>query len=285
MLRFRPGSALAPRSLTSRGTRGLSLAAIAVLLSSMLTILPAQPVRAAAPSAPTLNAPTNGATGQSTHPTLSVKVTDPDNNAMTVTFMGRPFASGNFAQIAQKTGVASGATTTDALVEPRRRSEVRVVRDCRRRNDSPRPVQLDLPDDRRRGPGLRRRRRHLRLLEHERHGHGKCHQWHRRHIFTAGDNVYPGRNRSRLHQLLCADAVGHGGGQVADPADPRQPRLEYRATSMATTAISAPTRPTRTARATTATTSPAATGTSSISTANAPWCPADAPPGRRRSSG
>ena len=65
-----------------------------------------------APNAPTLNSPANGATGISTSPTLSVGVSDPDTNPMTVTFFGRPFASGNFAQIAQNTGVASGTNTT-----------------------------------------------------------------------------------------------------------------------------------------------------------------------------
>ena len=45
-------------------------------------------------------------------PTLSVGVSDPDANPLTVTFFGRPFASGNFAQIAQNTGVASGTNTT-----------------------------------------------------------------------------------------------------------------------------------------------------------------------------
>ncbi len=67
-----------------------------------------------APNAPTLNAPANGATGIGTSPTLSVGVTDPDSNTMTVTFFGRPFASGNFAQIAQNTGVASGTNSTTA---------------------------------------------------------------------------------------------------------------------------------------------------------------------------
>ena len=56
--------------------------------------------------------PADGATGVSTSPTLSVEVSDPDSNPMTVTFFGRPFASGNFAQIAQNTGVASGTNTT-----------------------------------------------------------------------------------------------------------------------------------------------------------------------------
>ena len=64
------------------------------------------------PNAPTLNSPADGATGVGTSPTLSVGVSDPDANPLTVTFFGRPFASGNFTQIAQNTGVASGTNTT-----------------------------------------------------------------------------------------------------------------------------------------------------------------------------
>ena len=65
-----------------------------------------------APNAPTLNAPANGGSGIGTSPTLSVGVSDPDANPLTVTFFGRPIASGNFAQIAQHTGIVSGTTDT-----------------------------------------------------------------------------------------------------------------------------------------------------------------------------
>ena len=66
-----------------------------------------------APDAPTLNAPTDGATGIGTSPTLDVGVSDPDADALTVTYYGRPYASGNFAQIAQHTGItAAGDTAT-----------------------------------------------------------------------------------------------------------------------------------------------------------------------------
>ena len=65
-----------------------------------------------APDAPTLNAPIDGATGTGTSPTLNVTVSDLDNDPLTVTFFGRPYASGVFAQIAQNTGVASGTSTT-----------------------------------------------------------------------------------------------------------------------------------------------------------------------------
>jgi hypothetical protein len=42
------------------------------------------------PSAPTLNAPPDGAVGVSTSPTLDVTVSDPDGDPLTVTFYGRP---------------------------------------------------------------------------------------------------------------------------------------------------------------------------------------------------
>ncbi len=64
------------------------------------------------PNAPLLNAPANGSNGNSTSPTLDVSVSDPNGDALTVTYFGRPLASGNFVQIAQHTGVISGASDT-----------------------------------------------------------------------------------------------------------------------------------------------------------------------------
>ncbi len=64
-----------------------------------------------APNAPTLNAPANGAVGIGTSPTLDVSVSDPENNPLTVTFFGRPYASVAFTQFAQNTGVASGSNS------------------------------------------------------------------------------------------------------------------------------------------------------------------------------
>ena len=61
-----------------------------------------------APAAPTLNAPANAESGVSTSPALDVGVSDPDANPLTVTYFGRPFASGNYVQIAQNSGVTSG---------------------------------------------------------------------------------------------------------------------------------------------------------------------------------
>ena len=72
----------------------------------------APPVANSAPAAPTLNAPANAATGIGTSPTLDVGVSDPDSDPLTVTYFGRPFASGIFTQLAQHTGIASGTSDT-----------------------------------------------------------------------------------------------------------------------------------------------------------------------------
>ena len=65
-----------------------------------------------APDAPTLNAPSDAATDVVLSPTLDVDVSDPDGDPLTVTYYGRPLASGNFTQIAQHTGVASDGNDT-----------------------------------------------------------------------------------------------------------------------------------------------------------------------------
>ena len=65
-----------------------------------------------APDAPTLNAPTDAATGIGLSPTLDVTVSDPDADPLTVTYYGRPLASGNFTQIAQHTNITSGSNDT-----------------------------------------------------------------------------------------------------------------------------------------------------------------------------
>ena len=208
---------------------------------------------------------------RSTSPTLSVRVTDPDNNAMTVTFFGRPFASGNFAQIAQNTGVASGATTTTPWASLGAGQTFEWYRDRHGRNDHHDRPDLDLPDDRR----APTRSSSASVTSPS---CSNTNDTDTGNVISGidGNDLHdrrqrlPRRHRRRLHELLRADAVGRRGGQVADASDPGQPRLEHRATSTATTATSAPPPPTRTARATTATTSPAATGTSSTSTASAP---------------
>ncbi len=62
--------------------------------------------------APTVNSPANAATGVGTSPTLDVHVTDPDGGTLTVTFFGRPLASGNYAQIGARTRASPRAQTT-----------------------------------------------------------------------------------------------------------------------------------------------------------------------------
>src|SRR4029079_9829856 len=54
-----------------------------------------------------LVAPADAATGLSTSPTLSATATDPEGQPVTVTFWGRPYASGVFA-VAGSATVASG---------------------------------------------------------------------------------------------------------------------------------------------------------------------------------
>src|SRR5215216_6221036 len=66
-----------------------------------------------APNAPTVNAPADGSIILRPSPTLDVSVSDPNSSdPLTVTFFGRPYASGVFEQIAQNTAVASGSNTT-----------------------------------------------------------------------------------------------------------------------------------------------------------------------------
>jgi len=66
-----------------------------------------------APNSPTVNAPAHTSTGIDVSPTLDVNVSDPNiSDLLTVTFFGRPYASGIFTQIAQKTGIASGTSVT-----------------------------------------------------------------------------------------------------------------------------------------------------------------------------
>ncbi len=64
------------------------------------------------PNAPVLTAPGNGSTGIGTPPTLDVVVSDPDGGTLSVSFFGRPLASGVFASVGTATGIASGAHAT-----------------------------------------------------------------------------------------------------------------------------------------------------------------------------
>ena len=144
-----------------------------------------------APAAPTLNAPANGGTGVGLSPTLNIGVSDPDSDPLTVTYFGRPLASGNFAQIAQHTGVSSGGNDTatwSSLGAGQTFEWYATVSDGTHTHHRP---HLDLPHHPERRPRLRRRRRHRRLHEHERHGHGGRHPGRRRQRLHVGDNVYP----------------------------------------------------------------------------------------------
>jgi hypothetical protein len=67
---------------------------------------------AGAPQMPAIVAPADGATVDSTTPTLDVVVRDPDNDVLTVTFYGRAASLGTFARIGAKSGVASGSDAT-----------------------------------------------------------------------------------------------------------------------------------------------------------------------------
>src|SRR6266540_2515911 len=64
------------------------------------------------PDQPVLVAPADGATGVGTSPTLDVQVSDPNGTPMTVTFRGRPSATGGVQTIATDTAVASGSNAT-----------------------------------------------------------------------------------------------------------------------------------------------------------------------------
>ncbi|HYM53160.1 MAG TPA: LamG-like jellyroll fold domain-containing protein, partial [Candidatus Dormibacteraeota bacterium] len=72
------------------------------------------PSASQSPDAPTVNAPADDATGIDLSPTLDVNVSDPNGDPLTVTFFGRPLASGNFTQIGQSLNVPSGTNTTAA---------------------------------------------------------------------------------------------------------------------------------------------------------------------------
>ena len=100
------------RSSLQRKSRGATVLAAVALLSSMLTILPAQVSWRRRRARRLLNAPTNGATGIGHVADARRRRLRSGHRPLTVTYFGRPLASGNFAQIAQHTGVASGANDT-----------------------------------------------------------------------------------------------------------------------------------------------------------------------------
>ena len=208
--------------------------------------------------------------GRSTSPTLSVRVSDPDNNAMTVTFMGRPFASGNFAQIAQKTNVASGATTTTpwSNIGAGQKFEWFVTASdgtttttgptwTFRTTAAADPVFVGVGDI-------------AACTNTNDTDTGNVISGIDGTIFTVGDNVYPDGTAADFTNCYAPTPWGAAASEVADAADPRQSRLEHGQPERVHRLFRRRWPPTPTGRATTATTSRAATGTSSISTASAP---------------
>ena len=132
-----------------------------------------------APDAPTLNSPGNAATGVGTSPTLDIDVSDPDADPLTVTYYGRPFASGNYAQIgAPHTGVASGTNDTISWPNLGAGQTFQWYATVNDGTDTTYRPHLDLPHRRERRPRLRRRRRHRLVRRHHGHGHRQRHRGH-----------------------------------------------------------------------------------------------------------
>ena len=141
-------SLMASRWYRARSTTPTSMAAPSRLRRSQA--LASTSTGNSAPNAPTAQCTGQRRTGIGISPTLSVGVSDPDSDPLTVTFFGRPFASGNFAQIAQHTGVASGTNDTATWSSLGAGQTLRVVRHRQRRHPHRchRP-DLDLPHHRR----------------------------------------------------------------------------------------------------------------------------------------
>ena len=178
----------------------------------------------AAPDAPSLNSPEDADDQITTSPTLDIGVSDPDGDALTVTFYGRPLASGNFSQIGQNTGVPSGTTDTTTtwlnLGSGQTYEWYATVSDGSLTTTGPTwtfhtipstdPVFVgvgdiatcDVTTDSATGDVIK--------------GIDGT-------VFTTGDNVYPYWSCVRLLQLLCHDTVGRLGRPVSNPSDRGQP--------------------------------------------------------------
>ena len=227
----------------------------------------------AAPAAPTLNAPANGGTGVGTSPTLSVGVSDPDADPLTVTFFGRPLASGNFTQIAQHTGVASGGNDDRHMAEPRRRPDLSS-------GTPPSTTRPTLRSPARPGPSTRSPASTPSSSGSVTSPRAPSPKTPTRatsspaSTATSGPPATTSTTTAPRPSSRTAMPPRHGAARVSrtGPGRSRATTTGASATPTAwpaTTATTAPTRPTPTARATTATTSPAATGTSSTSTPSA----------------
>ena len=235
--------------------------------------------------------PANASTGASTSPTLSVHVSDPDSDPLTVTFFGRPLASGNYTQIAQNTNVASNTDSTTnawanlgggqtfqwyATVKDATHTAVTGPTWTFHTTASTDPVfvgagdigSCDVTEDTDTGNVIK--------------GIDGS-------IFTTGDNVYDKGLASEFTN--CYATTPWGDSSVKTRTRPVPGNHDWGntgtalTTSTATSATTERMRPTAAGRATTATTSRRATGTSSTSTASARTFRAAAQPARRRNSG
>ena len=271
-----------PRAITPAGSRACSTTPASTaraLSTSEIAALAWHHARTAAPNAPTLNSPAERRHRDRHLADAEHRRIGSGRQPMTVTYFGRPLASGNFAQIAQHTGVASGAQRHRDLVEPRRRSDLRVVCDRQRRHPhhvtgptwtfhttaSADPVFVGAGDI---------------AVVHRHRGHRYRQRHQRASTATSSPPATTSttRDRGRIRELLRADAVGRPVGQESDAARPRQPRLgntgTARTTSTATSATTARMRPTRSGKSYYSyDIAVAATGTSSTSTANAQLVP------------
>ncbi len=185
---------------------------------------------------------------------------------MTVTFFGRPFASGNFTQIGQHTGVASGSTTTASWAGLDAGQEFEwyaTASDGTNTTTGPTwtfhttasadPVFVGTGDI-------------ASCAVTEDTATGNIIQGIEGNVFTVGDNVYDNGTTSDFANCYAPTPWGSPG--VKSRTRPAPGNHDWGAgvtdnLERLHAATSAPPLPTRTARATTATTSHQATGTSS----------------------
>ena len=71
-----------------------------------------------APDQPSLNTPSNNATGVGLSPSLSVTVSDIDSNSLAVTFYGRKSGDASWTLLGANSGVTSGASTSWTWAPP-----------------------------------------------------------------------------------------------------------------------------------------------------------------------
>ena len=166
-------SVLVGSAATSRNVTGLTNGTAYTFTVAAINAIGTGPASAAsnavtptaantAPAAPTLNTPTDGATGIGTSPTLSVGVSDPDSQPDDRDLLRATVRQRQLRPDRPEHGCRVRHEHDHAVGQPRRRPEVRVVRDRQRRHaDHDRP-DLDLQHRRGRRSGVRRRRRHRR---------------------------------------------------------------------------------------------------------------------------